>query len=290
LTRFRDPEDKGSPPLNTAELRFLESLDDAAVARLTGIAGEANAHRVMELTGGQAWLTTRILAEVWAGYSLNDAAELVFDRAVGIFQAWQNQLGAASLGLVRRFPVAGLTRAETRNPPWSQFREASGFARCVGVLRFRGDRLLRGPQLFFDWLADQDPDELVWDLAISYASDDEPLARQLNAQLGKHFKVFFAPEKSVDLWGDDLYRILPNTYGVQSRLVLVLSTEKYVAKYWTRVEFDAVARQHPQRILIVDIGALPDDLPKGLVYRGSSPGELVGLVDALRRKLDQFSE
>jgi hypothetical protein len=33
------------------------------------------------------------------------------------------------------------------------------------------------------------------------------------------------------------------------------------------------------------MGALPPDLPRDLVYRGSSPAELVGLISALRIKL-----
>lgn len=285
LTRFRDPDDKGSPPLNTAELRYLEPLDDEAVDHLTALAGTSAAGRVMEIGGGNAWLTTRLLAEVWTGRSLEASADLVFDRSVGTFHNWQNQLGAACLDFVRRFPAIGLTRAQTRNAPWSQFREAAGYARCVGVLRFSGDRLLRGPRLFFDWLSDQDPDVLLWDLAISYATEDEPLARQLNAQMRDQFKVFFAPEASVDLWGTDLYRVLPNVYGVRSRFVLVLSTPDYVRKHWTRIEFDAAARRYGERILLVDMGELPEDRPAGLVHRGSSPGEMVGLVAAIRRKL-----
>ena len=90
---------------------------------------------------------------------------------------------ADCLELVRQFPAAGVARAETRAKNWAQFREAAGFARCIGVLRFDQDRLVRGPRMFFDWLAEQDPDVLIWDLAISYASEDEPLARQIHAQL-----------------------------------------------------------------------------------------------------------
>ena len=79
--------------------------------------------------------------------------------------------------------------------------------------------------------------------------------------------------------------VLPSTYGVQSRYVLVLSTQSYVDRYWTRVEFDAVATRAPDRILLLDMGSLPADLPPGLVYRGGSPAELVGLTNALRKKL-----
>jgi hypothetical protein len=126
---------------------------------------------------------------------------------------------------------------------------------------------------------------VVWDIAISYASEDEALARQIHAQLRTSFSVFFAPESGGQLWGTDLEQVLPNTYGAQSRYVLVLSTPSYVSRYWTRLEYDSVAQNHPDRILLLDMGQLPADLPAGLVHRGSSPAELVGLADALRAKL-----
>jgi hypothetical protein len=87
------------------------------------------------------------------------------------------------------------------------------------------------------------------------------------------------------LWGSDLNRVLPNIYGTLSRYVLVLSTATYVRKHWTRVEYDAVAASAPERILLLDLGELPPDLPSGLVYRGNSPGELVQLIPALRQRL-----
>jgi AAA domain/TIR domain len=244
LVLFRDPEDRGSPPLNTAELRYLEPLDRTAVAALADIASVEDHDRVLDLGGGQAWLTTRMLAEAWEGTPLNEAADTVFDRALGTFQAWERQLGPDGRALLRRFPPHGLPRSDLRRSPWSRYREAAKFAHCIGALRIDRDRLCLGPRLFTDWLTGRDPDELVWDIAISYASEDEALARQINAQLHRDFTVFFAPDQAAGLWGTDLARVLPNTYGVQSRSVLVLCTSRYVAKHWTRVEFDSVAAHH----------------------------------------------
>ena len=64
-----------------------------------------------------------------------------------------------------------------------------------------------------------------------------------------------------------------------------MSTQNYVDKYWTKVEYDAVASHAPNRILLLEMGALPANLPPGLVYRGSSAAEMVSLVDALQQKL-----
>lgn len=289
LAQFKDPEDRGSPPLNTAELRYMEPLDREAVAHLASLTNGADREQTMKLGGGQAWLTTRLLAEVWDGATLDEAAETVFDRALGTFRIWERQLGAGGRNLLHKIPPGGLPRQELRRAPWSQHREAARFGQCVGALRFDGDRLCHGPQLFIDWLGDQDPDDLVWDIAISYASEDQALARQIYSQMRDDFKVFFAPEESAALWGADLNRVLPNTYGVQSRFVLVLSTHDYMVKYWTRMEYNAIAAKAPNRILLLDLGELPTDLPPGLVYRGGSAGELVGLIGALRKKLASLS-
>jgi hypothetical protein len=285
LALFRDPDDKGSPPLNTAEPKFLDPLDRAAVAELAALVPGADVDRLLDLGGGHAWLTTRLLAALHDGTPFEDAVDDVFDQVVDTFPVWERQLGEAGRRLVRELPAGGLARDDLRRPPWSRHREAVRLGRSVGALRLHDGRITRGPRLFTEWLLGRDPEELAFDLAISYASEDEALARQLNQQLRAEFKVFYAPDQDAALWGGELTRLLPNTYGQRSRYVLVISTDVYVRKHWTRVEYDSVAARNPDRILLLDCGRLPDDLPDGLVYRGSSPAELVGLVAALRRKL-----
>jgi hypothetical protein len=90
--------------------------------------------------------------------------------------------------------------------------------------------------------------------------------------------------------GTDLGRVLPNMYGVQSRYVLVLPAPEYITKCWTRIEYESAAAHASERILfLLDRGALPDDLPKGLVYRGGSNGKMIGPIDAVRSKLSSRS-
>ncbi|WP_433120337.1 AAA family ATPase [Micromonospora sp. CA-246542] len=172
LVMFRDPDDKGSPPLNTAEVRYVDPLDVTAVAELVELAGADVLDRVMELAGGHAWLSTRLLAEVWDGRTLDEAEDNVADRCLPTFHAWQQQVGVDGMALVRKFPEAGLPRADLGKPPWSRYRRAARFARCVGVLRLDGARLCRGPRLFFDWMAQHDVGDGARDIAVSYASDD----------------------------------------------------------------------------------------------------------------------
>lgn len=285
LALFRDPDDRGSPPLNTADPLFLDPLDRAAVAELAELVPGADVDELLSHGGGHAWLTTRLLAALHDGKSFDDALDDVFDLAHGTFTVWERQLGEDGRRLLRELPEHGLTRVELRSSAWKKHRQAARLSRSIGALRFEDERLRMGPKLFVDWLLDRDPETLIWDLAISYASEDEPLARQIHHQLRDEFKIFFAPEQDAALWGNDLVRFLPNTYGVQSRYVLVLSTPVYATKHWTQIEYAAVASRTPDRILLLDCGDLPEHLPDGLVYRGSSPAELVGLKAALQAKL-----
>src|SRR5580704_15070003 len=240
---------------------------------------------MLRLCGGHAWLTTRLLAEMWDGVSLQEAADDISDRSIGTFEVWERQLGHLGRELLRRLPPDGVAHDAFRKAPWTRYRSAAVFGQSIGLIRRDGGRIHHGPQLFLEWFADAVPHERVWDLAISYASQDEGLAREIHERLREKFDVFYAPAQDAALWGSDLNRVLPNTYGVQSSYVLVLSTQNYVDKYWTKVEYDAVASHAPNRILLLEMGALPADLPPGLVYRGSSAAEMVSLVDALQQKL-----
>ncbi|HKS47516.1 MAG TPA: AAA family ATPase [Amycolatopsis sp.] len=285
LASFRDPDDKGSPPLNTAEPHYLDPLDRAAVEQLAANLPGTDVDSLMDHCGGHPWLTTRLLAALYEGTPVEDALDEVFDLAAKTFQVWERQLGEGGRTLLRRLPSEGVTQAQLREHPWSKHREAARLGRSIGALRVEDGRVRLGPKLFSEWFLGRDPGELHWDLAISYASEDEALARQIHRRLRTEFKVFYAPEEDAPLWGTNLTRVLPNTYGVRSRYVLVISTEVYATKYWTQIEYDAVANEAPERILLLDCGKLPDNIPEGLVYRGSTPAQMVGLIDALREKL-----
>jgi hypothetical protein len=41
----------------------------------------------------------------------------------------------------------------------------------------------------------------------------------------------------------------------------VLSTPEYVTKYWTSIEYESAAAHAPERIILLDLGALPDYIP-----------------------------
>ena len=286
LELFRDPDDKGSPPLNTADPDHVWPLGREAVMELASLAGRASdCDEILTQCGGHAWLTTTLLAEMWEGKPLEDASDTLFNATAHMYEVWERQLGEQGRALLHQLPDGGVPWSEFTRPPWASYRAARKIGMCVGAIRRDGNRACHGPRIFTDWLMGRTADETIWDVAISYASENEWLARQIYAQLRGQFKVFFAPEESAGLWGTDLSRVLPNTYGVQSKYVLVLSTPEYVSKYWARIEYESAATRVPDRILLLDLGALPDNLPKGLVYRGGSSAEMVGLIDALRSRI-----
>ncbi|GAA4473483.1 AAA family ATPase [Phytohabitans houttuyneae] len=281
LVLFQDQEQGGSPPLNTAEQRYLESLDRDAVAELVHLAGgTVPTEEVMTLAGGHAWLTTRLLAEVWQGRSLDEAAEPIHERAASTFHSWQHQLGPRALEFLRTFPPQGLRPTD---PNWASSRESARFARCVGVLRQEHGRLCRGPRIFFDWLDHQDPDAIRWDIAIAFAPQDEEKARTIRAHLPDDARTYFAPESTVDARRSDDQRLLPNLHGVASRLVLVISTAHYVANHWRHDEYLYLVSRG-LRAHFVDLGRLPTSA-NGLAHYGTTPSELQRLAHTLRQEL-----
>lgn len=286
LELFKDRDDKGSPPLNTTDLDRVLPLDRDAVLELASLADRADTcDEILALCGGHAWLTTMLLAEMWDGRSLDDASDILFDKTVAMYEMWERQLGEQGRELLRRLPDSGVSWNDFKKPPWAPYRAARAISLCVGAIRRDGNRVCHGPLIFTDWFGGGGSGKLTWDIAISYATEDLTLARELYEQLRTEFGVFFAPQEAAGLWGTDLNQLLPNIYGVESKHVLVLSTPAYVSKHWTIKEYEAAAAHAPDRILLLAMGALPDNLPAGLVYRGSSPAEMAGLVGALRKRI-----
>ncbi len=280
LMLFKNPDDRGSPPLNTADPYFIEPLAFDAVAELTMLAGldpDVYALALLDLAGGNAFLSTQVLARVYDGKTLDEAQDSVFDlAAMRDFPVWRNQLGPDGCEFVSRLPAGGLRRDALRRQPWRRWRAHAALARAVGVLRFDGDWLRRGPRLFFDWFDGGTPG---WDIAISFVTEDLDLARGLYDRMRGHFRVYFSPDQPV--LGQDHGRLTPNTHGVQSSYVLIVSTPRYVQRHWSTTEWAAIVDAQPDRVLLLDFGALPSDLPNGVVVRRGDAGDIQSLIEAL---------
>ena len=80
--------------------------------------------------------------------------------------------------------------------------------------------------------------EPIYDVAFSFAGEDRQVARDLATRLlAKNYRVFYDEFYQADLWGADLAERLEAVYGEQSRYCVIVVSENYAAKIWTRHEF-----------------------------------------------------
>ena len=289
LAAYRNPDDRGSPPLNTAEAVFLGPLARDEVAELAAIACRpVDFDRLWTDAGGHPSLLSAVLARIYEGWSYDDAVDGVLDGAPRDFKVWHRQLGDAGRAFIHRLPKQGVERQALGTKGWLPLREGYVLAKCTCLIRIELGRIMPGPRLFSAWLASEGGalhDPTVWDLAISYASEDERLAASIHAGLKARFRVFFAQDQEAYIWGEQLGLTLPKVYGENSRFVLVFSSAAYVSKHWTLVEFNAAKAKWGSHLLVVDAGQLPPDLPGDIVYRRSDPASMVMLLSVLTEKL-----
>jgi hypothetical protein len=211
----------------------------------------------------------------------------VLDGAPRHFKVWHRQLGDAGRAFIQRLPEQGIDRQALGTSGWLPLREGYVLAKCTCLIRVERRRIRQGPRLFSAWMASEGGelrDPTVWDLSISYASEDERLAASIHAGLKSRFRVFFAPDQEAYLWGEQLGLALPKIYGENSRFVLVLSSAAYVSKHWTLFEVNAAKVKWGSHLLVVDAGQLPPDLPGDIVYRKSDPASMVTLLSVLTEK------
>lgn len=84
-------------------------------------------------------------------------------------------------------------------------------------------------------------DDLRYQVAFSYAGEDSAVARELADYLGgRGLKVFFAEFERPRLLGEDLHLEFERVFRTEAERAIVLISEAYVRKVWTRHEFAAV--------------------------------------------------
>lgn len=290
LYGWRNAVDDESPPLNLADPVVLDPLDRRAVAEMASLV-DLDEDLLLELeheAGGHPWMLERILRELADGEVWDEAIQLAFQHCVKSFRVWQRQLGAAGSAVLRKVGDDGC--GPDVIPPRGRYAEPSLMARCMGLLRRRVNSKGRFngydpvPWLFRGWLDDVPVELELWDLAISFASEDEVLASAIKRQLAG-FKVFQAHDEAAFLWSENLRNVLPNLFGQRARCVLVLSSEHYVRKHWTMVEWEAATRELGQaRVLVVNLGAVPEGIDPDVLYMdGAEPRDMIALVPALRQ-------
>ena len=171
LAAYRNPDDRGSPPLNTAEAVFLAPLARDEVAELAAIAGRPiDLDRLWTDAGGHPSLLSAVLARIYDGWSYDDAIDGVLDGAPRDFKVWHRQLGDAGRAFIQRLPEQGVERQALGTKGWLPLREGYVLAKCTCLIRIELGRIRPGPRLFSAWMASEGGelrDPTVWDLAIS---------------------------------------------------------------------------------------------------------------------------
>jgi hypothetical protein len=79
-----------------------------------------------------------------------------------------------------------------------------------------------------------------YDIAISFAGEDRTIAEQIVEALDKEsVKVFYDEYEQANLWGKDLYQYLTDTYSKNAEYCIILISEHYPNKNWTKLELKA---------------------------------------------------
>lgn len=188
LGGYQNPDDNGSPPLNLSERLYIRPLDHSACQEFIAICPlPVDVETLRQEAGGHPWLIERLLREITDGHDLDMALERTYEHCHETFPLWRRQLGSDGEALLRLFPAEGVAvRAFSQNADWTPYRTAMIRARYLCLLiedEVDGERRYTpGPALFMDWLRGA-PAESRWDLAISYASEDEELARAVKQGL-----------------------------------------------------------------------------------------------------------
>ncbi|SFN48830.1 Formylglycine-generating enzyme, required for sulfatase activity, contains SUMF1/FGE domain [Chitinophaga sp. YR627] len=76
-----------------------------------------------------------------------------------------------------------------------------------------------------------------YDVAISVAEEDRPVADQIAKELKKlGIRYYYYVEKSVESWGQHIIDLTMNTFGRRARFVLMITSATFVNKYWSGIE------------------------------------------------------
>jgi 3D (Asp-Asp-Asp) domain-containing protein len=82
-----------------------------------------------------------------------------------------------------------------------------------------------------------------YDVALSFAGEDRKIVEEIATELKKNdISVFYDKFQKADLWGKKLSQYFKETYGENTRFVIVFISEHYSLKDWTDFEL-TIARE-----------------------------------------------
>lgn len=125
----------------------------------------------------------------------------------------------------------------------------------------------------------------TYDIAISFAGEDRPVAEKLASSLvSTGINVFYDEYEQADLWGKDLYVHLSRVYRDEAKYCLMLISEHYAKKQWTNHERRAAqARAFAESIEYILPLRLDDAAVDGIL-------DTVGFLDYRRTTVEKIVE
>lgn len=137
-------------------------------------------------------------------------------------------------------------------------------------------------------------DNFTYDFAISYAGEDIDKAQKIANSLkefSQDFNVFFAPnekEKLIGLDGEDFFEKLFS----EAKQVIVLISEFYKKKLWTRFEWDIILdRDQENRFIPIRLdNAKIYGLPSNIMYLRYDMNHISELIKTCVKKLILFEK
>jgi TIR domain len=138
--------------------------------------------------------------------------------------------------------------------------------------------------------------ERDFNVLLSFAGPERRYAQALHDILSANdLRVFLDEEFKHEIWGKNLVEYLDNTYRDRGQYCLVIMSEAYVKRAYTRVErraaFDRMINQLDEYVLPVTIdGSWIDGLPRATGYLDLRVDGVVGVCEALLKKMHGGSD
>lgn len=133
-----------------------------------------------------------------------------------------------------------------------------------------------------------------YDVAISFLSKDEAIARAIYEKLSEGLSVFFYPRSQEELAGTDGLESMRKPFFDDSRVIVVLYRERWGKTRWTRVEETAIKEaclEHGwARLFFIVLdrdSVLPMWLPKTMVRFNYQDFELDQAVGAIKARVQE---
>jgi hypothetical protein len=129
------------------------------------------------------------------------------------------------------------------------------------------------------------PGQFEYDVALSFAGEDRPIAQKLAYLLRERgIRVFYDEFEKAHLWGTNLYDYLTDLYRDRARYCIIFVSEHYERKAWTKVERQAAqARaflQEKEYILPIQLNDI----------KLTGMPETVGYIDMRETRLEEIAE